>query len=522
MPGKWIKQRGEYYTPEIQEEPSEEKISRKEYEQTEDEFTYIEKTKGRDGEVKETVKVSIGKVTDYLLTKYNFKTIFGSKTDKIYFYENGMYISKGKTKIKIEVEYLLDNKCTTHIVNEIIEKVKRKTEIDEELFEKFSDNNLDLIPLKNGVYSINKKKLLDHSQENLFTFQIPINYNPKSKCELFEKFLEEVLYPEEIEVIKEWFGFHLYRKYFIKKGIILLGEKDTGKTTLLDVLIGFIGEKNKTGIALQKITGGSDFTKLSLKDKHGNMYDDLSSKDLNDGGGFKIATGGGHISAEVKFGDYVQFISFAKQSHATNRIPPNKDVDDKAYYGRWMPLQLDNVIGNPDPFLKNKILSEESLSGILNIALDRLDKLLKERKFSYNKTDEEVQVIMERSGNPLIAFVSDVLEESDNGIITKEEMYQAYSLWAKKTENPRLSKEQLGRNLEKNCKFIIAKKGTQKQGRYWNNVSFKGNYSTFLTFKKNIYNNEKHDVSILQYNKNKSVERGVENPEEKIKIEKIK
>ncbi|KKN27763.1 hypothetical protein LCGC14_0861130 [marine sediment metagenome] len=517
----WKDETKEIYT----EEPKEENIFKKEYGNTDDEFTYIEKTKGRDGEVKETVKVSIGKVSRYLLTKFNFKTIFGSKTDKIYFYESGMYIPKGKTKIKTEVEYLLDNKCTTHIVNEIIEKIKRKTEIDEDLFETFSENNLDLIPLKNGVYSIKEEKLLDHSEENLFTFQIPINYNPKSKCELFEKFLDEVLYPEEIEVMKEWFGFHLYRRYFIKKGIILLGEKDTGKTTLLDILIGFIGEKNKTGMALQTIAGGSDFTKLSLKDKHANIHDDLSSKDLSDGGGFKIATGGGHISAEVKFGDYVQFVPFAKQSHATNKIPPNKDVDDMAYYSRWMPFQLDNVILKPNPYLKDEIISKE-LSGVLNMALEKLKYLLKKNKFSYIKTDEEVKVIMERSGNPLIAFVSDVLEESENGIITKEEMYQVYSEWAKNTENLRLSKEQLGRNLEKNCKFIIAKKGTQKQGRYWNNVNLKGNYSTFLTSKKVIYLQSKDDVSLLQYNKNKSVESDVKEPEEtkeeEEKIEQVK
>jgi hypothetical protein len=104
------------------------------------------------------------------------------------------------------------------------------------------------------------------------------------------------------------------------------------------------GERNKTGLSLQKITGGSDFTKLSLKGKHANIYDDLSSKDINDGGSFKIATGGGFISAEEKFGDCVQFISgitgepvFGKL--ATNAVPMARMLsknllgDDRIYKG---------------------------------------------------------------------------------------------------------------------------------------------------------------------------------------------
>ncbi len=453
----------------------------------EKDFTYTETIKGKPGEEdREIIKVSIDKIADYLIDQYKFKTILGTKTDKIFFYSEGMYCSKGKNIIRTKVESLVKTKARTNIVNEVIEKIKRKTEIQEDAFDNFSTNNLDLINLKNGVYSIKKKKLLDHSEEYLFAFQIPVNYKPEAACPLFIKFLNEILYPEDVEVILEWFGFNLYRKYFIKKGLILDGAKDTGKTTLLDILIYFIGEKNKTGIPLQKITSGSDFTKLSLRNKHSNIYDDLSSKDLSDGGGFKIATGGGHISAEEKFGDYVQFVSFAKQSHATNKIPPNQDKGDTAYYSRWLPIKLDNPPEKIDPFLRGKITTPEELSGILNLSLDKLNNLLQTGKFSFDKTDEEVEEIMERSGNPLLVFASDVLEESPAATITKEVMYQAYSKWAKDNTRPRLSKEQLGRRLEINCKFIIAKRGAGKVGRFWEGAKFKGAFDTFDTFKKTI------------------------------------
>ena len=122
-----------------------------------------------------------------------------------------------------------------------------------------------------------------------------------------------------------------------------MGKKDTGKTITLNALTSFIGEFNKTGLSLQKISNGTDFNRLSLKDKYSNIYDDLSSKDLNDGGNFKVATGGGFISGEEKFGDYSQFENYAKLTFATNKIPPVKDNDDMAYYSRWIVLRYDNL-----------------------------------------------------------------------------------------------------------------------------------------------------------------------------------
>ena len=56
------------------------------------------------------------------------------------------------------------------------------------------------------------------------------------------------------------------------------------------------------------------FSSAHLYQKHINSFDDLSSRDVNDTGTFKIVTGGGSITAEYKFGSQFQFENYAKSS----------------------------------------------------------------------------------------------------------------------------------------------------------------------------------------------------------------
>lgn len=432
--------------------------------------------------------VNVDKVSDKLIQDYKIKTIFGTKTEKTYAYEGDIYTETGRGIIKTECESLLGEYAKTKVVNEIFEKIKRKTSIDKEEFENTDKN---LIPLKNGVWDIEGKRLMMHRPENNFTFMIPLVYDASATCPNWNKFIEEALYPEDIPTLQEWFGFMLYREYFIKKALICEGPRDTGKSVLLDTAIKFIGEKNKTGISLQKISSGSDFTKLSLKEKHLNVYDDLSSRDLNDGGSFKVATGGGYISGEEKFGEYSQFRSYAKQMFATNKIPPVKDSDDLAYFSRWIVLKFDNQPEKKDPFLRRKLWTEEELSGILNWALEGLYRLLKNGDFSYNKTPEQVKRIMEMSGDPLIQFGESCLKQTE-GRVSKEEMYEIYSIWANENDKPLLSKEQLGRRLNTKIKYLVAKNDAKE--RYWDNVSVVNEWLKRLNNNKKEENNDTLDT----------------------------
>ncbi len=335
--------------------------------------------------------------------------------------------------------------------------------------EEFEDIPEELICLENGIYNIKTKKLEEHNPKYYFKTKLSIDYNKEADCILIKKFLQDILYDEDIPVMQEWFGYNLYKRYFIKKAMILFGIKDTGKTILLNLLMAFISRKNTCGISLQRISSGDKFALSSLKDKFANVFDDLSSQDLKDQGGFKIATGGGFITAEYKFGDSFQFLNHAKHIFATNKIPPVEDVEDDAYYDRWLPIPFDNQFEkkDQDKFLLDKLTTKEELSGLLNYALKGLERLLDTGVFSYKKDSDEIRRIMERHSDSLSAFVQDVLFEKTGNKITKEDMYNIYSIYVKDNKLSKLSKTQLGRRLQKYCYYILAKHGRK---RYWINA----------------------------------------------------
>ena len=416
-----------------------------------------------------SIKVNIEKMAEHLESKYHFKTIFWSKFEEVFVYKNGDYNNDGMRIIQGETEKILKEHCTNHYVREICEKIKRRTETDIKDFEKVPEH---IICVENGALDLKERKLLPHSPDYNFKTKIPVTFDKTKDCPNIKKFLAETLYEEDISTVQEGFGYDLYPRYFIKNAQIFFGAKNTGKTVLLNLKMKFLSIKNTAGISLQRISSGDKFALYSLKDKFANIYDDLSSKDVNDCGGFKIATGGGFITAERKFGDPIQFLNYAKHTFATNKIPDINEMDDDAYYDRWIPIAFDNQISKEeqDDFLIDKLTTKGELSGLLNYGLEGLKRLLEKGHFSFNKTTEEIKKIMKHHGNALADFVDVAFFEQEGNKISKDDMYEYYSNFVKKRGLQRLTKNQISRNLVKYCNYIQSRHGDT---RYWVGVGIR-------------------------------------------------
>lgn len=437
-------------------------------------------------------KVDIDKVVNCIRKKFSFVTIYGKLHEEIWCYEDGIYKLNGREVIQTQAEELLHGWAKTNVINEIVNKIKRQTSINREEFDNIPK---ELLPLSNGILNFKTGEFLKYDPKYYFKTKIDNRYRPKTKCPQWLKFVKETFYSEDISVIQEWWGFCLYRDYFIKKGFIGVGDGNTGKTVFQNILFKFFGQQNVSGLNLQKITKDHNFSKASLYNKLVNTYDDMSASDINEGGGLKMVTGRSPISAEYKFGDEFQFINYAKMTFCCNKIPPIKDTDDITYYNRWLPIAFDNVVpeSEQDKFLIDKLTTPEELSGILNWALEGLKRLLENGKFSYEKTPEEIKEIMDRSSHPLAEFGLDCLEESRGHKITKERMYEFYTEWAKKYNKQRQTKEKLGKVLPKFVRFIID--GRIGKNRYWNNVKFKENSDIYDTFVNNLRGQELYYIS---------------------------
>ena len=438
--------------------------------------------KDEDGKDK-VVGVDIQQISEYIVDKYNIRTVFQKKKDDIYIYKNGYFQLSGRGFISNLVEKILEEHSKNNVVREIIEKIKRMTEFS---FNGFTMKEPYLVCIKNGVLNLKNGSLLKHSPDYNFISNIELTYNKEAECPIFMKFIEETLYPDDIPLMQEWFGFQLWRQYFKKKATFIIGPKDTAKTTLLNTMIKFVGEKNVSGLSIQQIAKGKPMHIFFLHNKHSNVFDDLSPEALEDEGGFKMACGGGYLNGEEKFGDQFPFKTFAKITSAANITPHFTVTDPKSTFERIMLIRCDNVVKyeDQDDFIIDKMTTSEELSGILNWALEGIQRLLCNNKFSYKPTWEETERMMKSNSIPLASFCENCLEYSKGSKVVKSELYQLYEHYCKENTLSTVSRYIFGRQLENYAKYAIPK---NYKDRIWEDVAVKPKFfNTFNTFKKNI------------------------------------
>jgi len=361
-------------------------------------------------------------IASYLTQKYNIITV-GEKEREMSVYSNGVYRRAENEIIYPEMQRILGEYITKNAKSETFHKIADMTSHPRSIYE---SAELKYIPLANGVFDLETKELLPHDSKYRFTYQFPVQYNPEADCPITKEFFNTVLTPEQLLVVQEWIGYYFYRLYSHKKAIILVGEGDTGKTTLLETILFLIGKDNVSSVSLHKMSSDK-FAAAHLYKRHGNIVDELSAKDISDTGNFKIATGGGSISGEYKFGNQFSFQNFSKFTFACNRIPDVADFDDEAYFNRWMVIRFGSPIQNRIPNFIATLTTEEERSGLFNFAIEGLERLLKQGQFSYYKSAVETKIEMMRSGSSMAMFTTDMLEAEPKNEMSKSSMYDAYT-----------------------------------------------------------------------------------------------
>lgn len=361
-------------------------------------------------------------LAQWIVKKYDIITV-GEKELECFVYRDGVYFQAINEILYPQIQSVLGPLVNQSAKHETFGKIAGMTMQPRSVF---TGAPLNFINLANGVYDRDTKTLLPHDPKYRFTHKFPIVYDPTATCLLTNVFLDQILEPEQRAVVEEWMGYYFLRNYMFKKAIIFVGEGDTGKTTLLEVIDHMLGKDNISSVTLQKMAGDK-FAAVNLFEKHANLVDELSAKDISDTASFKIATGGGSISGERKFGNAFAFLNHSKLTFACNKIPDVKDFDDDAYFNRWMVIRFEKKIPKKIPNFIKTLTTDAERSGLFNIAMAGLDRLLEQGRFSYDKDAMDTKREMMRSGSSIAIFAAEKLVQENGAEITKEDLYDIYS-----------------------------------------------------------------------------------------------
>lgn len=403
---------------------------------------------------------------------------------EMWIYSNGVYIPQGKTFVREFSRKILGEVYTTQLANAIICKIEADTFIEHDEF--FNTNYVDEIPLENGILNIRTRELNEHTPDKIFFNKIPITYDPDADCpniiNHFEKILKE---EEDILVMMELFGYLLYKEYKIEKAIMFIGFGRNGKSKTIELMKRFIGAENCSSLPLRSLTEES-FSLSELFGKMANLAADLSKTDLKETGMIKSLIGRDTIQSKRKYLRDLNFVNYAKMIFAANELPKIFDTTD-GFWTKWVLLEFPykfvtkevydttkdedkSMLKIMDPDIIDKLSDKEELSGLLNYALDGLDRLLKNKDFSYSKSTKDVKDMWIRKSDSFTAFCYDHIIEDSESSISKKILRKKYHEYTKKYKLPSCSDVAIKITLE--SLFGVSESQNSNFDRIWEGIKF--------------------------------------------------
>jgi putative DNA primase/helicase len=203
------------------------------------------------------------------------------------------------------------------------------------------DNHPWLLNCENGTVDLRSGELRPHHPLDYITRCVPVAYDPDARAPRFEKFVREIVGNDETAAfLQRWFGYCATGSIREQALVIHIGAGSNGKSTLLNAVMGVLGEY--AGIAAPGLLAA-----LGTHDKHPTELADLqgrrlvTSSESEDGATLREAfvkqlTGGEPVKARRMREDFYQFSPTHKLQLLTNHRPKIHGQD----YAIWRRLLL--------------------------------------------------------------------------------------------------------------------------------------------------------------------------------------
>lgn len=343
--------------------------------------------------------------------------------DQLHLYKDGIYVD---SQARIEAE----------MINNIskLNKAKRSevlSYLNLLISENTSVSEANLIAFKNGIYNIVDDSFIEFSPEFIITNKINWNYNQTAYSKLVDKTMNKLSCGDfEIRMLlEEVVGYCFYRRNELRKAFILTGDKANGKSTYLDMIKTLLGDENTSALDLKELS--DRFKTAELFGKLANIGDDIGDEFIANPAIFKKLVSGDRVNVERKGQNPFDFNNYSKFLFSANNIPRIKDKTG-AVLDRLIIIPFDASFSvndkDFDPYIKYKLREQEAIEYLINLGLQGLKRVLKNRKFTVpDKVKKEI-LEYEEVNNPILGFFKDadkIENESTKEIYMK---YQEYCI----------------------------------------------------------------------------------------------
>lgn len=309
------------------------------------------------------------------------------------------------------------------------------------------------IGLKGSILDIQTFERLAYNPSLVINNRIDYEYNPDAYCEVMDKTLNKVCNndPQIRSLLEEMIGYTLYRKNTMQVCFILTGEGSNGKSTILNVIKRLLGKSNYTSLDLRELE--DTFKPAELYNKLANIGDDISAKYLENSSVFKKVVTGESFIVQRKYAQPFELECYATQIFCANELPQVHDKSDG--FSRRIVIvpfnaKFSKYDEDYDPFIEDKLLTDESVIYLLKLAINGLRRVLINKSFTKSSVSEsEKDDYMRLNNNVLDWFDSDPKFENESAT----DVYMAYQVWCAQNGCQPVKKLNLGKEIKKKFGF---------------------------------------------------------------------
>jgi putative DNA primase/helicase len=182
------------------------------------------------------------------------------------------------------------------------------------------------------------------------------------------------------------------------------------------------------------------FSGAELYGSWANVRNDIPSEIIQNTGKFKELVAGDPVKAEEKYQDPFRFEPRAKHMFSTNELPA-ASTDDRAFYRRILLVAFPNETPREDRdmHLDDKLQAEHP--GILNWALEGLQRLMRQDSFTGDRRPWETEETWEKWSDSAKRFDQLCLEESGGNNIPTADIWEAYLSFCEEEGIPAKSRQ---------------------------------------------------------------------------------
>ena len=293
-----------------------------------------------------------------------------------------------------------------------------------------------VIPVRNGLLDVSgsERRLLEYNLRFFNTSYRPFAYDPGARAPMFERLLSDQWPndPETIETLLEVFGYLLTSDTRQHKIFLLIGPTRSGKGTIRQILETLLGPDTVAATSIQSL--GERFGLQPLRGRSLAIMGDARAGDTEctsrASDRLLRISGGDPVEIDVKNRGIETRKLNTRFLIMGNEIPNLRDQSG-ALVGRYVVISTTRQIQDDhiDIDLGNKIIAEE-MPGVLNMALEGLDRLRRRGGFLNPESSLDNLEIAEDIASPVGRFAAETFYTHPNEGVSKQEAYDLWRKWA--------------------------------------------------------------------------------------------